>query len=596
MYGNDLTYMIYPIIMGYMSNVKTISDIVFLLALGCVLICVLYVAKKLLHILSRKTKIIFNGNQKSMITIPVMLDLNKSFRPGLKFDNIPDIYMSILYHMHVNKIDTKYIKLISYVTDADVFNLNDKRNELCPSTEEKDKFKYFIDYPFEIKINSDIYISSTCVRDDASNGHSYNTPNNMNVYIMYDVYVCSYTLNELQLKKTLEQWTEEYKNHLKNLNKDKLFCLVYEKSNDHSQNNARMQGMYFEDMMVNQSKKEEIASFEIYEFKTNKSFDNIFFEQKDLLLRKLDYFKNGKEEYKRLGNQYSLGLMFHGKPGCGKTSTAKAIAVREHRHLVIIPFSKVKTFKDLRNIFFTKEYESINLNFDKKIILLEDIDCMADIINERTEKDENNHKSNKSNKPNKLNVSNMPSASTYSKPLVDVLDNEIVSATPEYDNLNLNIFDNDNNNVVQLELESINNNINTNTNTNDIQKEDDTKDLMIRHLIDKSPKSNDNDKITLSDILNLIDGVLEQPGRMMIITTNYPEKIDKALKRFGRIDLEIEFKTCSKEIAKQIIEYHYKQSINGEFTITPYKFSPAEIQQICFQYDDMYDAIQKLKY
>ena len=31
-------------------------------------------------------------------------------------------------------------------------------------------------------------------------------------------------------------------------------------------------------------------------------------------------------------------------------------------------------------------------------------------------------------------------------------------------------------------------------------------------------------------------------GRILIITTNYREKLDKALTRPGRIDLEIEFK------------------------------------------------------
>ena len=43
----------------------------------------------------------------------------------------------------------------------------------------------------------------------------------------------------------------------------------------------------------------------------------------------------------------------------------------------------------------------------------------------------------------------------------------------------------------------------------------------------------------------VFDGLLEMPGRIIIITTNHPEKIDKALLRPGRIDRKIEFKKCT---------------------------------------------------
>ena len=41
------------------------------------------------------------------------------------------------------------------------------------------------------------------------------------------------------------------------------------------------------------------------------------------------------------------------------------------------------------------------------------------------------------------------------------------------------------------------------------------------------PKS--NDKITLSYLLNIIDGIRETPGRILIITSNHYEKLDNAL-------------------------------------------------------------------
>jgi chaperone BCS1 len=47
--------------------------------------------------------------------------------------------------------------------------------------------------------------------------------------------------------------------------------------------------------------------------------------------------------------------------------------------------------------------------------------------------------------------------------------------------------------------------------------------------------------ITLSSLLNAIDGVAAAEGRVLVLTTNRPESLDPALTRPGRIDVQIEF-------------------------------------------------------
>ncbi len=42
--------------------------------------------------------------------------------------------------------------------------------------------------------------------------------------------------------------------------------------------------------------------------------------------------------------------------------------------------------------------------------------------------------------------------------------------------------------------------------------------------------------LTFSGFLNAIDGVRSQEGRIIIMTTNYKEKLDPALLRPGRVD------------------------------------------------------------
>lgn len=44
------------------------------------------------------------------------------------------------------------------------------------------------------------------------------------------------------------------------------------------------------------------------------------------------------------------------------------------------------------------------------------------------------------------------------------------------------------------------------------------------------------DKLDLSGLLNVLDGVVDCPNRILIMTTNHPEKLDPALIRPGRID------------------------------------------------------------
>ncbi|CAZ80202.1 unnamed protein product [Tuber melanosporum] len=54
-------------------------------------------------------------------------------------------------------------------------------------------------------------------------------------------------------------------------------------------------------------------------------------------------------------------------------------------------------------------------------------------------------------------------------------------------------------------------------------------------------------KVSLSGLLNVIDGVASPEGRVLILTTNHPEKLDAALIRPGRVDMKIEFKLAGEE-------------------------------------------------
>ncbi|WWC63637.1 uncharacterized protein I303_106242 [Kwoniella dejecticola CBS 10117] len=76
--------------------------------------------------------------------------------------------------------------------------------------------------------------------------------------------------------------------------------------------------------------------------------------------------------------------------------------------------------------------------------------------------------------------------------------------------------------------------------------------------VQQGPSARISEKtITLSGLLNAIDGVASSEGRLLFCTTNLKDKIDPALSRPGRCDIWIEFKNATKSQAKSLFEYFY---------------------------------------
>jgi chaperone BCS1 len=78
----------------------------------------------------------------------------------------------------------------------------------------------------------------------------------------------------------------------------------------------------------------------------------------------------------------------------------------------------------------------------------------------------------------------------------------------------------------------------------------------------KNAKASKDDKttggnISLAGLLNIIDGAASHEGRVLIMTTNYPEKLDSALIRPGRVDLQIKFTLATHNQIRAIFTRMY---------------------------------------
>ncbi|KAI6751953.1 hypothetical protein SNK03_011908 [Fusarium graminearum] len=70
------------------------------------------------------------------------------------------------------------------------------------------------------------------------------------------------------------------------------------------------------------------------------------------------------------------------------------------------------------------------------------------------------------------------------------------------------------------------------------------------------------ESISLSGLLNAIDGVASHEGRILIMTTNKPEALDEALIRPGRVDVQVGFKNATGEQAAELFYRMYEVSRN----------------------------------
>ena len=263
-------------------------------------------------------------------------------------------------------------------------------------------------------------------------------------------------------------------------------------------------------------------------FDTTRSFNNMFFEGKKNIIDKIDFFLTNKEWYYSKGIPYTLGFGLHGPPGTGKTSFIKSLAKYTNRHIIILSLKLIKTRRQLYDFFYEDVYNSNNKNnnigFNKKIIVIEDIDAQGDIVLDRSK--------------NMINV----------------------------EKLNVEKL-----NVEKLNVEKLNMGNVIKTLINDKEK--------IENNLITVLKPTDDEPITLDDILNLWDGIEETCGRILVISSNHYKDLDPAITRPGRIDVSLEMNNVSHEILTEMYLHLYEKNIDPEALnkIKSKFYSPAEI-------------------
>jgi chaperone BCS1 len=214
--------------------------------------------------------------------------------------------------------------------------------------------------------------------------------------------------------------------------------------------------------------------------------------------------------YKAHGIPHTIGFLLKGAPGTGKTSTIKAIANELKRHILNVRLTSDMTIETVKKLFFSNtirvkdmdgNIRNITVPCNERIYVMEDIDCLTDIVLDRKYK-------------------------------------------PEL--------------LVDLSLSK--------------------EELTNKQIFEKKEKEK---RINLSVLLNLLDGILETPGRVLVFTSNYPERLDAALLRPGRIDSLVEFTECDVDTLYEMCCSFYSASNVQREALYPFdnRFSPALVQE-----------------
>jgi mitochondrial chaperone BCS1 len=204
--------------------------------------------------------------------------------------------------------------------------------------------------------------------------------------------------------------------------------------------------------------------------------------------------------YRSRGIPHRRGYLFYGPPGNGKSSLAMALA----GHFGLNVYSLSLRDAQMNDTFLSQLFNA--LPSSKVLVLLEDIDSAGLKREEEFEDDD---------------------SSIYDLPANNVSDGLITlpiwtgsSSSGQYINTGL--------------------------------LPDGT--IPRRHRIPPPRITN----VTLSGVLNALDGIAAPEGHIVVMTTNAPDSLDKALTRPGRIDTKIEFKNASPKQLYDIFHRMYR--------------------------------------
>jgi DNA replication protein DnaC len=125
----------------------------------------------------------------------------------------------------------------------------------------------------------------------------------------------------------------------------------------------------------------DIINRKIGRVSERKTFDALFYTQKDELVQMLTKFKEGHLYPDTISMDNKLGILLYGPPGTGKTGTISAIANLLRRGIRTVNLSSPGLNREAMNTILSEDV------YKKNIIVFDEFDCMLDVLTVRNKKE-----------------------------------------------------------------------------------------------------------------------------------------------------------------------------------------------------------------
>ncbi len=354
-----------------------------------------------------------------------------------------------------------------------------------------------------------------------------------------------------------------------------------------------------------------------YKLSDHKTFDAIFFRERPSILKLLADFKDKAGKYGIPGYPHKLGLLLHGPPGTGKTSLIKALAHHTGRSIINIPLSRLSTNQQLMDLMYDLKLSvlgqdvPITLSFKDVIFVFEDVDAASDIVHRR--------------EPEPLGPRVVKTTRELSRPdpsgvglVTEKVTREVSSAGSEAgDDAKSRAAAPDGGagnaaapaaasgaqKLLERKLLAA---------TDEEQPAADAPNGAAASGLDTagellsrmSKMLNDGDELNLAGLLNVLDGVVDTPDRILVMTTNHPEKLDPALIRPGRIDKKLHLGYMRGPEAADMVSHYFGTTLSSVqeerlHGLLPedtslLRLTPATLEQLCAEHDDVDAMLDEL--
>ena len=111
--------------------------------------------------------------------------------------------------------------------------------------------------------------------------------------------------------------------------------------------------------------------------------------------------------------------------------------------------------------------------------------------------------------------------------------------------------------------------------------------------------TDDTDRLNLAGVLNALDGIVDSPGRIVVMTSNYPERLDPALVRPGRVNMRVRLGHLRPQEAAQMARRYFGDDAfpDGDRRFEWFAnsaMSPAHLEALCVHYETLGELMDSL--